>query len=138
HHDVHVCAGLVALGRTKMTVRRPISVAASYVKLGEHDEGTALVSSGSPLEPEIGFSRAVRAGAHIFVAGTTSISASAAPYRLGRGGCSPVPRAGPHTSGSASRTKLPCVLSRVAGSGPRPSTNADSSILRPSSCAGRP
>jgi len=32
-----------------------------------------LVSSGSPLEPEIGFSRAVRASQHIFVAGTAPI-----------------------------------------------------------------
>lgn len=30
-------------------------------------------SSGSPLEPEIGFSRAVRAGAHVAVAGTAPI-----------------------------------------------------------------
>ena len=33
-----------------------------------------LVSSGSPIEPEIGFSRAVRVGAHIFVAGTAPIA----------------------------------------------------------------
>ena len=33
-----------------------------------------LVSSGSPYEPEIGFSRAVRVGAHIFVAGTAPIA----------------------------------------------------------------
>jgi enamine deaminase RidA (YjgF/YER057c/UK114 family) len=32
-----------------------------------------LVSSGSPLEPEIGFSRAVRVGRHIVVAGTAPI-----------------------------------------------------------------
>jgi enamine deaminase RidA (YjgF/YER057c/UK114 family) len=32
-----------------------------------------LVSSGSPLEPEIGFSRAVRTGSHIAVAGTAPI-----------------------------------------------------------------
>ena len=32
-----------------------------------------LVSSGSPLEPTIGFSRAVRAGDHIAVAGTAPI-----------------------------------------------------------------
>jgi enamine deaminase RidA (YjgF/YER057c/UK114 family) len=31
------------------------------------------VTSGSPLEPQIGFSRAVRVGAHIFVAGTAPI-----------------------------------------------------------------
>lgn len=33
------------------------------------------VSSGSPLEPQIGFSRAVRVGAHIAVAGTAPIAA---------------------------------------------------------------
>jgi len=34
------------------------------------------VSSGSPLEPEIGFSRAVRAGRFVAVAGTAPIAAS--------------------------------------------------------------
>jgi enamine deaminase RidA (YjgF/YER057c/UK114 family) len=34
-----------------------------------------LVSSGSPLEPEIGFSRAVRVGDHVVVAGTAPIAA---------------------------------------------------------------
>lgn len=33
-----------------------------------------LVSSGSPLEPEIGFSRAVRVGNHLAVAGTAPIA----------------------------------------------------------------
>ncbi|RVU22431.1 RidA family protein [Streptomyces antnestii] len=32
-----------------------------------------LISSGSPLEPQIGFSRAIRKGAHIAVAGTAPI-----------------------------------------------------------------
>ncbi|MEV6103899.1 RidA family protein [Streptomyces sp. NPDC051940] len=32
-----------------------------------------LIGSGSPLEPEIGFSRAVRRGAHVAVAGTAPI-----------------------------------------------------------------
>lgn len=35
-----------------------------------------LVSSGSPFEPAIGFSRAVRAGNHIAVAGTAPIAAA--------------------------------------------------------------
>jgi enamine deaminase RidA (YjgF/YER057c/UK114 family) len=34
-----------------------------------------LVSSGSRFEPEIGFSRAVRVGAHIAVAGTAPVAA---------------------------------------------------------------
>ncbi|MFJ6754690.1 MULTISPECIES: RidA family protein [unclassified Streptomyces] len=35
--------------------------------------GRQTVGSGSPLEPEIGFSRAVRAGAYVAVAGTAPI-----------------------------------------------------------------
>lgn len=41
-----------------------------------HDEMTHIrqtVGSGSPLEPEIGFSRAVRAGSYVAVAGTAPI-----------------------------------------------------------------
>jgi hypothetical protein len=45
---------------------------------------------------------------------------------------------GNHRNGSASSTKLPCVLSRVAGSGPCPAAKAISSMRRPSSKPGRP
>ncbi|MEL7183975.1 MAG: RidA family protein, partial [Pseudomonadota bacterium] len=37
-----------------------------------------LVSSGSLLEPEIGFSRAVRVGNHVAVAGTAPIGVDGA------------------------------------------------------------
>ncbi len=36
--------------------------------------GRVLVSSGSPLEPRIGFSRAVRVGPHLAIAGTAPIA----------------------------------------------------------------
>jgi enamine deaminase RidA (YjgF/YER057c/UK114 family) len=36
-------------------------------------DGRRLVSSGSPFEPVVGFSRAVRAGANVFVAGTAPV-----------------------------------------------------------------
>ena len=42
-----------------------------------------LVSSGSRLEPEIGFSRAVRVGAHISIAGTAPISADGRTAAVG-------------------------------------------------------
>jgi enamine deaminase RidA (YjgF/YER057c/UK114 family) len=35
--------------------------------------GRRLVSSGSPYEPTIGFSRAVRDGRHVFVSGTCAV-----------------------------------------------------------------
>ncbi|WP_432095757.1 RidA family protein [Streptomyces sp. bgisy100] len=38
------------------------------------DRNRQLVSSGSPLEPQIGFSRAVRQGNHVAVAGTAPIA----------------------------------------------------------------
>ncbi|MEV0126539.1 RidA family protein [Streptomyces sp. NPDC050703] len=37
------------------------------------DNARRIVSSGSPLEPRIGFSRAVRTGPHVVVAGTAPI-----------------------------------------------------------------
>ncbi|MFF8607857.1 RidA family protein [Streptomyces sp. NPDC015346] len=37
------------------------------------DDTRQTVSSGSPLEPQIGFSRAVRVGRHVAVAGTAPI-----------------------------------------------------------------
>ncbi len=44
-----------------------------------------LISSGSPYEPTIGFSRAVRIGARVLVSGTAPIWAD--------GSCDPDPRA---------------------------------------------
>jgi enamine deaminase RidA (YjgF/YER057c/UK114 family) len=38
-----------------------------------------LVSSGSPFEPTIGFSRAVRDGRHVFVAGTCAVMPDGGP-----------------------------------------------------------
>ncbi|GAA3923185.1 RidA family protein [Streptomyces gulbargensis] len=40
----------------------------------QQNRGRQLVGSGSPLEPEIGFSRAVRTGAHVAVAGTAPLA----------------------------------------------------------------
>ena len=42
-----------------------------------------LVSSGSPFEPEIGFSRAVRVGAQISVAGTAPVSTAGGNVAVG-------------------------------------------------------
>ncbi|MFE9927961.1 RidA family protein [Streptomyces sp. NPDC005533] len=47
------------------------------------DHVRQTVSSGSPLEPRIGFSRAVRKGAHVVVAGTAPIGDDGAT--VGRG-----------------------------------------------------
>ncbi|MFF5428214.1 MULTISPECIES: RidA family protein [unclassified Streptomyces] len=40
----------------------------------QKNRGRQLVGSGSPLEPGIGFSRAVRTGAHVAVAGTAPLA----------------------------------------------------------------
>jgi hypothetical protein len=57
----------------------PLIVTKQRSKMSER----RLVSSGSRFEPEIGFSRAVRVGAHISVAGTAPISATGGNAALG-------------------------------------------------------
>jgi len=46
-------------------------------------EHRLLVSSGSPLEPRIGFSRAVRAGNHVALAGTAPIGEDGSTVGVG-------------------------------------------------------
>jgi hypothetical protein len=101
------CVGLV--GKSPLDTRGPVSnVAASWPQFGYRGQGPdachrraarfwhagavatsrRLVTSGSPLEPEIGFSRAVRSRPYICVAGTAPIGAdgsTVAPARPLRG-----------------------------------------------------
>jgi enamine deaminase RidA (YjgF/YER057c/UK114 family) len=65
-----------------------------------------LVSSGSPYEPTIGFSRAVRAGQHVYVAGTCAVMPD---------GADPPPDA----YGQARRC-LEIILAALAEAGARP------------------
>jgi enamine deaminase RidA (YjgF/YER057c/UK114 family) len=64
-----------------------------------------LISSGSPFEPVIGFSRGVRVGAHVFVAGTAPVWPD--------GSCDPDP------AGQARRC-LEIVLAALAEAGAGP------------------
>ncbi len=66
-----------------------------------------LVTSGSPLEPQIGFSRAVRAGPFVCVAGT-------APIAEGDGTTAP----GDMYSSSASTSRRPGLRCLAPPSGP--------------------
>jgi enamine deaminase RidA (YjgF/YER057c/UK114 family) len=63
------------------------------------------VSSGSPFESEIGFSRAVRAGQHVFVSGTAPIWPD--------GSCDPDP-------GAQARRCLEIILAALAEAGAGP------------------
>ena len=63
------------------------------------------VSSGSPFEATIGFSRAVRAGDHVFVSGTAPIWAD--------GSCDPDPAA-------QARRCLEIIMAALAEAGARP------------------
>ena len=65
-----------------------------------------LISSGSPYEPIVGFSRAVRVGAHVYVAGTAPIEP---------GGAEPPP----DTYGQTRRC-LETILTALAEAGARP------------------
>ena len=65
-----------------------------------------LVSSGSPYEPVVGFSRAVRTGAHVYVAGTAPVMPNGAPPP-------------PDAYGQARRC-LEIVVEALAGAGARP------------------
>ncbi|MEU3772087.1 RidA family protein [Streptomyces sp. NPDC032472] len=47
------------------------------------EDARKTVSSGSPLEPQIGFSRAVRKGRHVAVAGTAPIGADGTTTSVG-------------------------------------------------------
>jgi len=60
------------------------------------------ISSGSPFEPTIGFSRAVRVGAHVFVSGTAPVWPD--------GSCDPDPAA-------QARRCLEIVLAALGGAG---------------------
>ena len=63
------------------------------------------VSSGSPFEPTIGFSRAVRAGRHVFVSGTAPVWPD--------GSCDPDP-------GAQARRCLQIILAALADAGAGP------------------
>ena len=58
---------MLGLGQDRQGIRRTVGAL-------ERTMARRLVSSGSSLEPEIGFSRAVRVGTHIAVAGTAPIA----------------------------------------------------------------
>ncbi len=72
----------------------------------EHAGGRRTISSGSPYEPVIGFSRAVRAGRHVFVSGTAPVMPDGA--------------APPTGAAAQARRCLEIVLAALAEAGARP------------------
>ncbi|MDQ3876419.1 MAG: RidA family protein [Actinomycetota bacterium] len=65
-----------------------------------------LVSSGSPYESVVGFSRAVRTGAHVYVAGTAPVMPDGAPP--------------PHDAYGQTRRCLQIILEALAAAGAGP------------------
>ena len=88
-----------------------------------------LVSSGSPYEPTIGFSRAVRDGRHVFVAGTCAVmpdggdppgDAYGQAGAAWRSSLPRSPRRAPRRSTSCARAPSSCDAADCGGGRPRP------------------
>src|SRR5262249_57772522 len=77
-------SGAAARSRTPSSIPQPLTGACKtsgasnryFTSMGAPAVPRKLISSGSYLEPEIGFSRAVRVGQFVVVAGTAPIAAA--------------------------------------------------------------